>query len=203
MRPEQTRYFQVVGRKLPTEADPEPQIFRMRLFAPNEVTAKSRFWYFLHKLNKLKKTTGEILAVNEVRRRSRFVPRRAPPRSLTAPGGAQIFEKKTLHVKNYGIWLRYNSRSGTHNMYKQFRATTLCDAVDKMYQEMSGRHRARNRSIQVIKAMEIKSSDVTRPSLAQFIDSKITFPLPHRVPRPSSKKYRTTFKAQRPSTYLR
>lgn len=63
------RYYQVVGRKLPTEHDPEPQIFRMRLFANNEVAAKSRFWYFLHTLHKLKKTTGEILAVNEVRRR--------------------------------------------------------------------------------------------------------------------------------------
>lgn len=44
----------------------------------------------------------------------------------------QIREKKSLHVKNYGIWLRYNSRSGTHNMYKEFRALTLCDAVNKL-----------------------------------------------------------------------
>lgn len=61
------RYYQVVGRKIPTEQDPEPEIYRMRIFAPNDVTAKSRFWYFLHKFHKLKKTTGEILGVNEVR----------------------------------------------------------------------------------------------------------------------------------------
>jgi large subunit ribosomal protein L18Ae len=36
--------YHVVGRKAPTEADPTPAIFRMRLFAPNEVVAKSRFW---------------------------------------------------------------------------------------------------------------------------------------------------------------
>jgi hypothetical protein len=39
--------FQVIGRHLPTESDPTPKIYRMRIFAPNEVVAKSRFWYFL------------------------------------------------------------------------------------------------------------------------------------------------------------
>uniref|UniRef100_A0A8C3I0V9 Uncharacterized protein n=1 Tax=Chrysemys picta bellii TaxID=8478 RepID=A0A8C3I0V9_CHRPI len=28
----------------------------------------------------------------------------------------QVFEKSPLRVKNFGIWLRYDSRSGTHNM---------------------------------------------------------------------------------------
>ncbi len=36
--------YHVVGRKLPTASDATPQIFRMRLFAPTEVIAKSRFW---------------------------------------------------------------------------------------------------------------------------------------------------------------
>lgn len=39
--------YQVVGRHLPTASDPTPKIYRMRIFAPNEVVAKSRFWYFL------------------------------------------------------------------------------------------------------------------------------------------------------------
>jgi large subunit ribosomal protein L18Ae len=38
----------------------------MRIFAPNDVVAKSRFWYFLAKLRKVKKTAGEIVSVNEV-----------------------------------------------------------------------------------------------------------------------------------------
>jgi hypothetical protein len=37
--------YHIVGRRQPTEADPNPQIYRMRLFAPSEVVAKSRFWY--------------------------------------------------------------------------------------------------------------------------------------------------------------
>jgi hypothetical protein len=38
----------------------------MRIFAPNQVVAKSRFWYFLRGLKKVKKATGEIVSVNEV-----------------------------------------------------------------------------------------------------------------------------------------
>jgi large subunit ribosomal protein L18Ae len=56
----------VIGRHLPTESDPNPKLYRMRLFAPNEVIAKSRFWYFLKRFNKVKRATGEIIAANEV-----------------------------------------------------------------------------------------------------------------------------------------
>jgi large subunit ribosomal protein L18Ae len=58
--------YQVVGRHLPTESDPTPKIYRMRIFAPNEVVAKSRFWYFLRQLKKVKKASGEIIGVNIV-----------------------------------------------------------------------------------------------------------------------------------------
>ena len=60
--------FMVAGRKTPTEKDPEPELYRMKLFSENEVAAKSRFWYFSHshKLRTMKKTTGDILAVKEV-----------------------------------------------------------------------------------------------------------------------------------------
>ncbi len=44
----------------------------------------------------------------------------------------QIFEENPNVVKNYGIWLRYDSRSGTHNMYKEFRDITLNNAIDKL-----------------------------------------------------------------------
>jgi hypothetical protein len=38
----------------------------MRLFAPDTVVAKSKFWYYLRKLNKVKRAHGEILACTEV-----------------------------------------------------------------------------------------------------------------------------------------
>lgn len=60
------RLFQVIGRKAPTKTDENPSAYRMKIFAPNEVLARSRFWYFMHQMRKMKKTTGEILDVNEV-----------------------------------------------------------------------------------------------------------------------------------------
>lgn len=59
--------YQVIGRHLPTEANPAPKLYRMRIFAPNDVVAKSRFWYFLGKLRKIKKANGEIVSLNQVR----------------------------------------------------------------------------------------------------------------------------------------
>ena len=58
----------MVGRKLPSEKDLAPKLYRMRIFAPNDVVAKSRFWYFLKKLRKVKKAAGEIVSINEVRK---------------------------------------------------------------------------------------------------------------------------------------
>merc|ERR1719223_467195 len=128
----------------------------------------------------MKKTTGEILAVNEIR------------------------EKFALTVKNYGINLRYNSRSGTHNMYKEYRDVTLVGAVAQMYQEMAGRHRARKESIQIISTQTVEDEDLRRPINIQFIGSEekpVKFPLPHRRPRPSSRRFKSTYKASRPTTF--
>lgn len=38
----------------------------MKIFAPEVIVAKSRFWYFLRHLRKFKKMTGEIVSVKEV-----------------------------------------------------------------------------------------------------------------------------------------
>merc|ERR1711924_446776 len=53
----------------------------------NETQARSRFWYFIRRLVKMKKANAEILSLRE------------------------IFEKKPDKVSKYGIWLRYDSRT--------------------------------------------------------------------------------------------
>lgn len=232
--------YQVIGRKRPTDTDPAPAIFRMHLFSPNEVIAKSRFWcvaaacacrrclgaprpraasspapaprrasrggltppppnphrYFLHQLHKLKKSTGEILSVNHIR------------------------EKNSNIVKNYGITLRYNSRSGTHNMYKEYRDTSLTGAVEAMYADLAGRHRARFSSIQIVDTKVVKAGvrasrkynpeidggeapeAVVRDSTKQFAARNVRFPLPHRIQRAPLKSLRTTYAAKRPTTFF-
>merc|ERR1712144_165453 len=116
------RQYEVTGRHVPTERDPAPKAYRIKLFCKNETQARSRFWYFIRRLVKMKKANAEILAIRE------------------------IFEKKPDKVSKYGIWLRYDSRSGTTNMYK----------------EMAGRHRARFSSIHIIKVSEISASQCLR-----------------------------------------
>ncbi|CAM9382100.1 unnamed protein product [Laminaria digitata] len=172
------RQYQVVGRKAPTDKEPNPAVYRMKVFAPNEVTGASQFWYLMHQMRKMKKTTGEILDIIE------------------------ITEKNARIIKNYGIWLRYDSRSGTHNMYREYRDLTLTGAVDQMYSEMAGRHRCRPRSIQIIRTGIVAAADTKRPDVQQFHDAKIKFPLTHRLPRAPKKKFRTTYKASRPTTFL-
>ncbi len=86
-------------------------------------------------------------------------------------------------------------------MYKEYRDVTMCKAVEQMYAELAGRHRARPRSIQIMRTAEIAAKDCKKPSPMQFHNSKIQFPLARRIPRPSVKKHRTFSKASRPCTY--
>merc|ERR1712210_168845 len=98
----------------------------------------------------------------------------------------QIFEEKPAQLKNYGIYLRYTSRSGIHNMYKEYRDTTLTSAVGQLYSEMASRHRARNRSIQIIRTCIVPNENVKRENNLQFLADNVKFPLPtadHDQPR--------------------
>uniref|UniRef100_A0A4D5R8V2 60S ribosomal protein L18a n=1 Tax=Scolopendra viridis TaxID=118503 RepID=A0A4D5R8V2_SCOVI len=165
--------FKIIGRGLPSDKQRNPPLYRMRIFAPDNIVAKSRFWYFARLLKKLKKTNGEIVCCQEV------------------------YEKKPLKIKNFGIWLRYDSRSGTHNMYREYRDLTVAGAVTQCYRDMGARHRARAHSIQIIKVEEIPASKCRRPHVKQFHDSKIKFPLPCRVVK---RLHRPRFTTKRPNT---
>ena len=150
----------------------------MRLFAPNDVVAKSRFWYFVKMQRNVKKSTGQILACNV------------------------ISEKSPTVLKNFAIWLRYTSRSGVHNMYKEFRDTSRVGAVRQLYKEMAGRHRARWSTIHIIRVDAIKSDDLRRKNMQQYINPKIKFPRTHIITRPSLRQYRKTFSAVKPKTHF-
>merc|ERR1711908_212203 len=153
------RQYEVIGRHVPTERDPAPKAYRIKLFTKNETQAKSRFWYFIRRIVKMKRANGEILSIRE------------------------IFEKKPEKVATYGIWVRYDSRSGTTNMYKEYTALSQNEAVAPMSQEMAGRHRARFSSIHIIKVAELEASKCIRANIKQFLKANIAFPLPHRVSR--------------------
>ena len=62
----QLKEYKVIGRAHPKPDTPNPPLYRMRIFAPDRVVAKSRFWYFARQLKKLKKSVGEIVCCEEV-----------------------------------------------------------------------------------------------------------------------------------------
>ena len=166
------REFLVTGRQTPTEANAEPRIFRMRLFAANDVAAKSRFWYFMKQQNRVKKANGQILDVTEV------------------------FHKGGVVARNYGIMIRFQSNAWIHNMYKEYRATSTIEAVEKMYAEMAGQHRARFSTIQIIKVAEVSAHEARKNQ--EFRTDKIAFPVMQRR-LPTDKKVKAV--AHRPNLF--
>eukprot|EP01029_Cantina_marsupialis_P021840 TRINITY_DN528_c0_g1_i1.p1 TRINITY_DN528_c0_g1~~TRINITY_DN528_c0_g1_i1.p1 ORF type:complete len:186 (+),score=18.79 TRINITY_DN528_c0_g1_i1:33-560(+) len=172
------KQFEVIGRKAPTASDPAPKLLKMKLFAEDVVRAKSKYWFFLRQLRKMKSATGQIVAIKEVH------------------------ESNTRTVKNYGIWLRYTTRSGCVNMFKEVRSTSLNDAVTALYQDMAGRHRARKSCIQIIRTAVLAASECKRPATVCFHNDKLKFPLVHIRPRIAAK--RTGFKTEvnRPKTFV-
>merc|ERR1712014_36784 len=118
--------------------EPHTPIYRVRLFAPDAIAAKSRFWYFVSYYKKVNKTAGEIISVKKVA------------------------EKSPTLVKNFGIWVRYDSRSGTHNMYREYRDTKVARAVTSCYRDMAAK-------------------DCKRKHVQQLHDSQIKFPLPRKT----------------------
>ena len=75
-------------------------------------------------------------------------------------------------------------------------------AVSQMYMEMAGRHRARDESIMIVKAVEVdKRSDLRRDAAIQYSQGNLKFPKVVSLPRAPVKSLRTTFKATRPTTF--
>ena len=173
-----TRQFLVMGRKLPTEQDPTPKVYAIRLFARNDVVAKSKFWYHLRRQLKTKSAQGQILSVNE------------------------IYERRPNHVKTFGLVIRYQSRTAIHNMYKEYRDICLNGAVSQMHMEMSGNHRASHDTISIIRTAVLEAKDdIRRPKSHLYRENGLKFPIIRTVTRASKRKYRSVFKATRPRTF--
>merc|ERR1711924_260334 len=119
------KQFQLVGRAAPTQKTPVPKIYRMKIFAASKVLAKSKFWYFMKKVCKAKKTGGEMLAIN------------------------QIYEKNPNAVKNYvsgfGTAAALTSTTCTRSTVI-LRSTERCPRCTRRCRVATGRTRNRSRS---------------------------------------------------------
>ncbi|XP_021022316.1 60S ribosomal protein L18a-like isoform X1 [Mus caroli] len=110
----------------------------------------------------------------------------------------KVFEKSPVHVKNFGIWLCYDSCSGTHNMYREYQNLTTAGAVTQCYLDMGARHHAHAHSIQFMKVEEIAIGKCHQPAVKQF-HSKIKFPLSHHV---LQRQHKPRFTTKSPNTFF-
>jgi len=125
--------YLVIGRKYPTEKENNPKIYRMRIFAPNDLVAKSRFWRHLRTLKKIKSTHGQVLAVHNI-------PEQSPKK-----------------VKNFGILLKARGRNEVKNLYKEYRDISRTGAVRQLICDMAGRYRIRYPEIEIISIDALKA----------------------------------------------
>lgn len=172
---------------MPTEKVPEPELYRMRVFARDQVRARSKFWYFMKRQHKVRKIQGEVVSTSE------------------------IFEKNASCIKNYGIFFRYLTRTDTVNMYKEFRSNTICGAVSQLYIDLAGKHSGRAETVQIIRTkvisklavpgVETEMDTLQRANTIAMVDGEKKFPQTDRRKRAPIPAFRSTFKANRPTLF--
>ncbi|ELW67314.1 60S ribosomal protein L18a [Tupaia chinensis] len=94
--------YKVVGCCLPTPKCNMPPLYSMHL--PPKPRGRQVLFLVLRASLKKMKSSGEIVYCG------------------------QVFKKSPLWVKNFGIWLRYDSRSGTH-MCCEYHDLTTAGAI--------------------------------------------------------------------------
>lgn len=146
--------YKVYASKTPTEKEAQPQIFVSNIYAKNVVQARSKMSQILNKKHKIKPTNAVFLKVEEI------------------PNGNDEYQ-----IKNYGIQYVFQSRTGIHNMYKEFRGLSKCDVVGMLYQDMAGKHKAKECALKIVEVKELKNEDLKRLNVIQFTKDNVAFPL--------------------------
>merc|ERR1739838_111163 len=153
--------YLVIGRKIPKDGE-VTKTFSVNIWAKNDVVAKSKFWYVIRNNEKLKKTKSEIITCDVV------------------------FEVASDVARNFSVFARFDSRTGTHNMCKEFRDVTRAGAVTQAINELGGCHRAQTRTIQIMDVSEVADEKCRKNKTLQFHDEKLKFAVPFKktlVPR--------------------
>merc|ERR1719479_396859 len=78
-------------------------------------------------------------------------------------------------AKTYGFCLNYQSRTQRVGMYKEVRATTETNAVNKLLADMAGRHRAKASAIKITACREVPKSCVRRLINKKLSNEMVSF----------------------------
>ncbi|KAH0574005.1 60S ribosomal protein L18a [Spironucleus salmonicida] len=147
--------YEICGRQL-KNAPVDAPVFKMTIFATNDIIAESRFWYFLNSLQRIKKSNGQLVSIKKV-------------------------TEDDSTVRTYGITIRYRTQVGHQNQYREIRETTAARAMEKLFSVMAGQYHIRYQDVQIIKFDIVKNEDVRRPIVMDVIPgdhngNKVEFP---------------------------
>merc|ERR1711976_720288 len=163
--------YEELGRTIPNTQNAKPKIFRAKIYAQNDIVAKSRFFKYM-KTNREashgKKANIQILLVKKK---------------------GNEYEGR---AKTYGFCLNYQSRTHRLGMYKEIRATTETEAINKLIADMTGRHRADSSGIQVISCRIVSKNQTRRLINKQLSQELISFRYPYNVV-PQPREFKKTF----------
>ena len=147
--------YRVYGSRIPSEKEVSPQIFFHNVFAKNEIVARSKFNNLLKQKHKIKATGTVVLKIEEI-----------------------VENTEEMKIKNYGVRFVYGSKRGSrHNMYKEFRSVSRCGAVAMLFNDMAGRHRARNDEIRIVCIRELCDDDLRRSRTIEFSQADVMYPV--------------------------
>merc|ERR1719238_2214224 len=95
-------------------------------------------------------------------------------------------------AKTFGFCLNYQSRTHRVGMYKEIRATTETEAVNKLLADMAGRHRTKASAMKITACREVPKTRLRRLINKQLTDEMISFRYPYSVV-PTPKRFKKTF----------
>ncbi|MES1920561.1 60S ribosomal protein L20B, partial [Bonamia ostreae] len=172
------KQYEIIARRRPSEKVTKPKSTKMQIFAENEVRALSRFFFFLQKYNHIKRSSSEVLSIKIIKEENPFV------------------------AKNYGICIRVQTRTNIVNMYKEYRALSRSEAVERMYDDIAARHRARKSCIEIIKVDVLPNEKCLKPETTTFHGDKVEFPQRYRLKRNAFKSKRKLYSYSKPNYFV-
>lgn len=141
--------YQIVGKS----SDPaETSLYKITIFANNEVVAKSRFFKYMSKINKIKKNSAEIVSI------------------------VQKNEKNLLKARSYGIWIQMKIKRSLKNLYKEYRETSRVNAVKKCFNSLYSLYKVKYFDIDIVSIVELKDDEIKKEEVKQFTKASIRFP---------------------------
>lgn len=135
-------------------------IYKMAVFAKNDVVAKSRLFRVLSKTQKVKRASAEVVSVKE------------------------LVDDRMLLARSYGVWIRVYSNNNPKNMYKEFRETSRARAAAACFAEMERLYKLSYFEVDIVQMAELTEETAKREEIKQYMNKDVKFPSVYPTEKP-------------------